>query len=703
MNYEEKLLNRQYNRKRAGQSNDRDGSFSNKYGLPDHQKQRIASNQGIQPPVTSKPTFTPAQGKNPTVQIKKQDTPDYSISARQQSPENPIRKPASLQHTVQRFYPGQKQQDFSETLFLKDRNSSVRLTPLKNPSASSSGNSRTISEIAPTSYMAEMSMEEKIAEGLVGQPINVTVPKTEAERAAILMYPSDPDMQSWAKNYLQEQGFDQPVEKANLNTIKTQVDNAYDNHTTGKRQEEKHAEVAQEHKRRTDEAAEQKRKAEEEAAQKKEAEAQRRAALDQKYDEKAPSVRMAERLLQSPEELMKNLPELEREFPGIEKHFPELIDRHPELISKIAEELQAQNYDTYIRSNYIDIDDETQWDPKSVRDMSQHLLGIFWKIAYEEFEQEQQQAIQNGTLPELNGQIYGPKIMFDTDYVKNHGVMGLAELVTKREHNDYATDKIANSATTAGEAYVNQLTEGARQAEGIIDHWREKLFGRDDLFNAKQVEEAEKERVTRAEEEHPLATAAGKATVELIKSGIGKAIPLEDILSLGGKAGQAVIDLLDEMTPSARSLAEKMILSTPEAFLEGAYEGKSMEEIMGDISYDVITDSITEPIIDTLPTDKIDWVVEAGLTTLGQQYKDDILKMPKQLITEVEKTVQKYFPGIPSQYLLRFSGALRDQVEKMIENPAYQRMDEQGKQMYLNNAVNNVLQQFWKYYHEEKR
>ncbi len=248
--------------------------------------------------------------------------------------------------------------------------------------------------------------------------------------------------------------------------------------------------------------------------------------------------------------------------------------------------------------------------------------------------------------------------------------------------------------------YIENNPRG--QLEGVFDQWREKLFGRDDLFNARQVEEAEKARAERAEKEHPMATVAGKATVELIKSAAGKAFPLEDVLPLAGKAGQAIVKMLDAMPSTVRSVAEEAILSAPEAFLEGAYEGKSMEEILKDVAVNTFEGFATKTMAERLLGNKYDWIAEAGLKMLAQQYRDDILKMPKQWITEVEKTVQKYFPGIPSEYLLQVSGAFRDKISKLTESPEFQRMDEQGQQMYLNNTLNNVLQQFWKYYNREK-
>ncbi len=701
MNYEEdKIARKEYETVKVGKSNYTYDDFLKEYYPADYKaqqrtKNKVGNMQFVPKPAPvirpapskqSKPVIRPAPSKQPAVQIETpKKEPTQIMSAEERIAEGLAGQPMHIE----------LKKDHLQLKSEEERKSQIVIN-------------QNYKEKEDAYYaQVQKTQEENRQKEMEAQKQR----EQNARSAAISMYPFDPEMQKWGQNFLMEQGFKQSVEEADLNAVKKQIDHVYELHTTGKRQEAKHAEVAEEHKRKTAEAAEQKRKAEEEEARRQEAEAQRRTALEQKYDEKAPSVRMAERLLQSPEELMKILPELEKEFPGIKKHFPELIDRHPEFASRIAEELQAQNYDGYIRSNYIDIDDETQWDSKSVSDMRQHLHGIFRKIAYEEFEEAYEEAIQNGTLPELNGQLYAPKIIVDSDNIANQGALGLVGLMTKREHNDYAAEKLANSATTAGEAYVNQLTEGARQVEGVIDNWREKLFGRDDLFNARQVEEAEKARAVRAETEHPMATAAGKLTVELIKSAAGKAFPLEEVLPLAGKAGQAIVKMLDAMSPTVRRVAEEAILSAPEAFLEGAYEGKSIEEILKDVAVDTTEGVASEAVADNLIGDSLGWLSEAVINSELDYIKDQqpteqnqtsyLEPLLHQDIVQAEKAVEQQFPDIPKDYLLEFTGGLRKQMEQLTESPYFQTLDERTKQKKIEQIEANVLEQFWEYYRRQ--
>ncbi len=650
MNYqEEKIARKEYETVKVGKPNYTYDDFLKEYYPADYKAQKQAKRQTpkLQFTVSQAPTLTPVQPKKPAVKI---ETP--TMSPEERIAEGEAGKPIQL--TLDKPKPQLKSEQERKSQEVSNKNYQQK----------------------EAAYHAQVqkTQEENRQKEMEAQKQR----EQNARNAAVLIYPSNPEMQSWAKSYLMEQGFDEPAEKANLNIIKTQVDNAYHNHTTGNRQEEKHAEVAQEHKRRTDEAAEQKRKAEEEAAQKKEAEAQRRAALDQKYDKESPSYRMANRL------------------------FPD----DPTYAEEFAQELQRQHYDDHIRNNYIDIDDSTQWDEKSVRTMSDHLHRFFVKKDYKDFEAKQ-------LADQLAGKAItfsGVPVIHDREYIEG-SEHGEVERTAKQNHNAYAAEKLANSATTAGEAYGNQLTKDARQLEGVFDQWREKLFGRDDLFNARQVEEAEKARAERAEKEHPMATVAGKATVELIKSAAGKAFPLEDVLPLAGKAGQAIVKMLDAMPSTVRSVAEEVIISAPEVFLEGAYEEKEIGEIFGDLIDDAGKGVFTKKIAEMISEDKYDWVAEAGINTLSdfiqeqkeskQQSQSYLEPLLHQDIVQAEKAVGQQFPDIPKDYLLYFTGALRGEMEKLTESPHFQMLDKRTQQKKIEETEAKVIEQFWPYYRRQ--
>lgn len=247
---------------------------------------------------------------------------------------------------------------------------------------------------------------------------------------------------------------------------------------------------------------------------------------------------------------------------------------------EFADELHRQGYDTYIQKNHIDVDDMTQWDPKTVNQMYNHLDRFFKKKDYQEFERKQKIEEKMGLLKEpAGGQLPGVKASHDREWVMNHGYQGQAEADAKTALNDYRADKLEQSATTSGEAYFNQLTKKGFDLERGIRNLLDDP--EDDVFGSKKVEDARAQRRERAEEEHPGATLAGKATNVVLEAVYGKVLSPKVLFQLpfqSTKYTKTFEKIYDRIPENVKENIEGVVSDLYETVIDAAKDKKSLDE-----------------------------------------------------------------------------------------------------------------------------
>mgnify|MGYP004668832617 CR=1 FL=1 len=158
----------------------------------------------------------------------------------------------------------------------------------------------------------------------------------------------------------------------------------------------------------------------------------RGAQLTEKYAQEPASIRMAKRL----------------------------FTEDSKMAQEFAGELHRQGYDTYIQNNSIDVDDMTQWDPKTVNQMYKHLDKFLKKKDYQEFERKQKMDEKMDRLKEpTGGQLPGVKTIHDQEWAESHADQGQQEADAKTNLENYCAEKLEQSTATPDGAYRNQLND----------------------------------------------------------------------------------------------------------------------------------------------------------------------------------------------------------------------------------------------------
>ncbi len=648
MNYEEdKIARKEYDTVKVGKPNYTYDDFLKEYYPADYKaqqktKNKVGNMQFVPKPApvirpapfkSSTPVIRPAPSKQPAVQIETpKKKPQPTMSAEERIAEGEAGKPIQL--TLDKPKPQLKSEQERKSQEVSNKNYQQKEAAYH----------------AQVQKTQEENRQKEIKEQQQRQQ--------NIQNAAISMYPSDPEMQKWGQNYLREQGFDQPVEKVNLDTIKKQIDNAYELHTTGKRQEEKHAEVAQEHKRRTDEAAEYHKNRVSNAIeeQKKQRDLQNKQG-EQQIDNKLPSIVMAEVIL------------------GQESPY----------LKELTQSLQEQGLDDAVLNGHIN--------KKEILDRAKmHIHAFFQQQGHQQVNERMEDAFQNGTLPTLNGQLYGSHIIRDKDHVNNGGLLGKNEYEAKRKVNELRIDAYDRTPISGKEAYWLSTFQDFLESERQVDKMREKKFGTEDPFKNSEASDAHYMRRMRVAEEQPLASKMGTASAAFIKLICGL------VAAEGGVAIASLADKWDKLPKGMQQGIKTLLPIVVEEGVDVLRNNKTIDE--------AATGAMGKLFVNHLlpESDMEDNMLKKALgEIIRSTAAKGIEEIAKQMLPQAQRDFHKLFPAISEEEALRLAGALRDETHKLTEHPQFQYLDTHTQQQLLESIREKVMRQFWQWHFSSMR